>query len=119
MEEVSDKQKEHRKSTSARGQKAAKIRDKKAKKEWEETKAANAKTTKKLSDDVEDARKRNPKAFAIQSVKKAERKVRRKEDITEKRKHVPSVDRTPVEPPPVVVAIVGPPKVSVCTNHYI
>lgn len=114
MEEVSEKHKEHRKPTSARGQKAAKIRDKKAKKEWEETKA-NAKTTKKLSDDVEDARKRNPKAFAIQSVKKAERKVRRKEDITEKRKHVPSVDRTPVEPPPVVVAIVGPPKVGKTT----
>ena len=114
MEEASEKHKEHRKPTSARGQKAAKIRDKNAKKEWQETKA-NAKTTKKLSDDVEDARKRNPKAFAIQSVKKAERKVRRKEDITEKRKHVPSVDRTPVEPPPVVVAIVGPPKVGKTT----
>ncbi len=63
----------------------------------------------------EDARKRNPKAFSIQKVGKAERRVRRKEDITEKRKHLPKVDRTPLEPPPVVVAIVGPPKVGKST----
>ena len=56
-------------------------------------------------------RERNPKAFAIQNVGKTERRVRRKEDISEKRKHVPEVDRTPVEPPPIVIAIVGPPKV--------
>lgn len=63
----------------------------------------------------DDARKRNPKAFAIQNVDKTERRVRRKEDITEKRKHLPTVDRTPVEPPPIVVAIVGPPKVGKST----
>ena len=61
------------------------------------------------------AKQRNPKAFAIQNVKKAERGVRRKEDISEKRKHQPSVDRTPTEPPPVVVAIVGPQKVGKTT----
>jgi len=60
-------------------------------------------------------KQKNPKAFAIQNVKKAERGVRRKEDIQEKRKHVPSVDRSPVEPPPIVVAIVGPPKVGKST----
>lgn len=58
------------------------------------------------------AKQRNPKAFAIQNITKTERRVRRKEDIGEKRKHQPMVDRTPVEPPPIVVAIVGPPKVS-------
>eukprot|EP00090_Calanus_glacialis_P046436 TRINITY_DN9120_c0_g1_i1.p1 TRINITY_DN9120_c0_g1~~TRINITY_DN9120_c0_g1_i1.p1 ORF type:complete len:1240 (-),score=545.03 TRINITY_DN9120_c0_g1_i1:50-3718(-) len=61
------------------------------------------------------ARQRNPKAFAIQNVTKAERRVRRKEDIGEKRAHQPLVDRTPVEPPPIVVAIVGPPKVGKTT----
>jgi len=61
------------------------------------------------------AKQRNPKAFAIQNVTKAERRVRRKEDIGEKRAHQPLVDRTPLEPPPIVVAIVGPPKVGKTT----
>lgn len=61
------------------------------------------------------AKQRNPKAFAIQNVTKAERRVRRKEDIGEKKAHQPLVDRTPVEPPPIVVAIVGPPKVGKTT----
>ena len=56
-------------------------------------------------------------AFAIQNVGKTERRVRRKEDISEKRKHVPEVDRTPVEPPPIVIAIVGPPKVKKILYH--
>lgn len=105
MDDFNDKRKEHRKGSSSRGQKAAKEKDG-ARKDRSKT---------KLSMDLDDARKRNPKAFAIQSVAKAERSVRRKEDITEKRKHVPSVDRTPVEPPPIVVAIVGPPKVGKTT----
>ena len=58
---------------------------------------------------------KNPKAFAIQNATKAERRVRRKEDISEKRAHQPTVDRTPLEPPPIVVAIVGPPKVGKST----
>ena len=36
-------------------------------------------------------------------------------DIHEKKKHIPVVDRTPVEPPPVLVAVVGPPKVGKTT----
>jgi len=32
-------------------------------------------------------------------------------DIKEKKTHIPLVDRTPVESPPIVVAIVGPSKV--------
>ena len=61
------------------------------------------------------AKQRNPKAFAVQNITKTERRVRRKGDISEKRAHQPTVDRTPVEPPPVVVAIVGPPKVGKTT----
>lgn len=61
------------------------------------------------------AQQRNPKAFAIQSVDKAARKFRRKMDIIEKKHHIPLVDRTPLEPPPILVAIVGPPKVGKST----
>lgn len=33
-------------------------------------------------------------------------------DLNERKKHIPLVDRTPVEPPPFVIAIVGPSKVN-------
>ncbi len=36
-------------------------------------------------------------------------------DKKEKKHHVPLVDRTPTEPPPVLVAVVGPPKVGKTT----
>ena len=39
----------------------------------------------------------------------------RAQDLKSKKHHIPIVDRTPVEPPPVVVAIVGPPKVGKST----
>lgn len=55
-----------------------------------------------------EARKRNPKAFSIQHVVRAERHFRRTQDISEKKTHVPAVDRAPIEPPPFVVAVVGP-----------
>ncbi|KFM76305.1 Ribosome biogenesis protein BMS1-like protein, partial [Stegodyphus mimosarum] len=61
------------------------------------------------------ARQRNPKAFAIQSVKKAERMFRRTMDIKSKGYKIPTVDRMPENPPPAVVAIVGPPKVGKTT----
>ncbi|XP_072174747.1 ribosome biogenesis protein BMS1 homolog [Diadema setosum] len=61
------------------------------------------------------AKQRNPRAFAIQSVNKMARKVRRTLDIKEKKHHIPVVDRTPLEPPPIVVAVVGPPKVGKTT----
>ena len=61
------------------------------------------------------ARERNPKAFAIQSVVRAERRFRRTEDLTAKRQHIPLVDKTPDEPPPVLIAVVGPPKVGKST----
>lgn len=58
---------------------------------------------------------RNPKAFGFQSVQKAAKTFHRKQDLETKKQHVPLVDRTPVEPPPTVVAIVGPPKVGKTT----
>ncbi|EDO39967.1 predicted protein [Nematostella vectensis] len=58
---------------------------------------------------------RNPKAFAVQSVVKAARNFRRTQDVQTKKHHIPVVDRTPLEPPPVVVAVVGPPKVGKTT----
>ncbi|XP_042903789.1 ribosome biogenesis protein BMS1 homolog isoform X3 [Parasteatoda tepidariorum] len=58
---------------------------------------------------------RNPKAFAINNVTKAERRFRRTMDIKSKGYHVPAVDKTPAKPPPAVVAIVGPPKVGKTT----
>ena len=57
----------------------------------------------------------NPKAFTFKSTVRAARAGRRKLDIAAKRQRVPQVDRTPVEPPPVCIAVVGPPKVGKTT----
>lgn len=65
----------------------------------------------KKLDTIAKRRQRNPKAFAINAPKAAEKRFRRKQDHQEKRFHVPLADRTPDEPPPVVVAVVGPPQV--------
>ncbi|XP_067203933.1 ribosome biogenesis protein BMS1 homolog [Linepithema humile] len=56
-------------------------------------------------------KQKNPKAFTFNSAIKAERKFRRRQDIETKKQHIPLVDRTPLEPPPILVAVVGPPKV--------
>ncbi|KAF9980264.1 Glycoside hydrolase 2 (Mannanase, beta-galactosidase) [Mortierella antarctica] len=55
------------------------------------------------------AEKNNPKAFGFLSGRKAEKAARRNLDRDQTRLHVPLVDRTPMEAPPVVVAVVGPP----------
>ncbi|KAK3932873.1 Ribosome biogenesis protein BMS1-like protein [Frankliniella fusca] len=60
-------------------------------------------------------KERNPKAFALNSVIRAERRFRRGQDIQTKKQHIPLVDRAPLEPPPVMVAVVGPPKVGKTT----
>ncbi|CAG8715208.1 1714_t:CDS:2, partial [Funneliformis mosseae] len=39
-----------------------------------------------------------------------EKLARRKQELDQKKLHVPLVDRTPTEPPPVIVAVVGPPQ---------
>ncbi|XP_072280092.1 ribosome biogenesis protein BMS1 homolog [Pyxicephalus adspersus] len=63
----------------------------------------------------EDARKRNPKAFTVQSAVRMARNFHRTQDLKTKKHHIPVVDRTPLEPPPVVVVVVGPPKVGKST----
>ncbi len=50
-------------------------------------------------------------SHAHRSAVRAARAVRRNLDNESKRTHVPIVDRTPLEPPPMCVAIVGPPRV--------
>lgn len=39
----------------------------------------------------------------------------RTQDLKTKKHHIPVVDRTPLEPPPVVVVVMGPPKVGKST----
>lgn len=78
----------------------------------------------KMLDSIAKRKQRNPKAFAINAPKSAERRFRRKQDVQEKRYHIPLVDRTPLEPPPVIVGVVGPPQVGKSTlikslvKHY-
>lgn len=57
----------------------------------------------------------NPKAFAVHRPGKLQKQAARSQDIKEKRLHVPLVDRLPDEPPPRLVAIVGPPGVGKTT----
>ncbi|XP_055686722.1 ribosome biogenesis protein BMS1 homolog [Lutzomyia longipalpis] len=78
-------------------------------------KAEKKKNKGKSAADAVAERQKNPKAFAINSAVRAERKFRRKEDLTAKKQHIPLVDKTPEEPPPFLIAVVGPPKVGKST----
>lgn len=60
-------------------------------------------------------KQKNPKGFAIKSAHSAENRFRRKQDLQTKKHHIPLVDSTPDEPPPIVIAVVGPPKVGKST----
>ncbi|CAG8436556.1 6214_t:CDS:10 [Ambispora gerdemannii] len=71
---------------------------------------AGAKKEKKEKKHKKSDERHNPKAFAPFSGRKAEKLARRKQELSQKKLHVPLVDRTPVVPPPVIVAVVGPPK---------
>lgn len=62
-----------------------------------------------------DERGKNVKAFTFKSAIRAARLTRRKLDVQAKTQHIPVVDRTPEEPPPICVAVVGPPKVGKST----
>ncbi len=73
-------------------------------------KALKKKAKKKPSDGG-----RNAKAFTYKSAIKAARATRRTLDVKSKKQRLPKVDRTPLEPPPVCVAVVGPPKVGKST----
>ncbi|XP_078055888.1 ribosome biogenesis protein BMS1 homolog isoform X2 [Mustelus asterias] len=66
-------------------------------------------------DDEVDPRKRNPKAFTVQSAVRMAKTFHRAQDLKTKKHHIPMVDRTPLEPPPIVVVVVGPPKVGKST----
>ncbi|KAF8133419.1 DUF663-domain-containing protein [Boletus edulis] len=58
----------------------------------------------------------NEKAFAPKSGRRADRQGRRNVERDQTRLHVPLVDRTPEDaPPPVIVALVGPPGVGKTT----
>ncbi|KAJ1512300.1 Glycoside hydrolase 2 (Mannanase, beta-galactosidase) [Coelomomyces lativittatus] len=55
------------------------------------------------------AEKNNPKAFTNASGKNANKHARRKQDLVQKKLHVPLIDWTPeLTPPPGIVAVVGP-----------
>uniref|UniRef100_A0A4W4EIV6 Bms1-type G domain-containing protein n=1 Tax=Electrophorus electricus TaxID=8005 RepID=A0A4W4EIV6_ELEEL len=62
-----------------------------------------------------DERKRNPRAFGVHSAVRMTRTFHRTQDIKTKKHHIPLVDRTPLEPPPIVVVVTGPPKVGKST----
>ncbi|XP_074238299.1 ribosome biogenesis protein BMS1 homolog [Saimiri boliviensis] len=64
--------------------------------------------------DQEDARKRNPKAFAVRSTVQMAWSFHWIQALKTKKHHIPVVDRTPLEPP-VVVMVMGPPKVGKST----
>jgi hypothetical protein len=57
--------------------------------------------------------KSNPKAFAFNSGRNASKQIRRNSEKEQKRLHVPLVDRSSAaeEPPPIIVAVTGPPGV--------
>eukprot|EP00106_Octopus_bimaculoides_P008936 XP_014776378.1 PREDICTED: ribosome biogenesis protein BMS1 homolog [Octopus bimaculoides] len=76
---------------------------------------AEKKKAKFKLEDNRTAQQKNPKAFIVQSARKAHKAVQRAEDIKAKRHHIPIVDRTPIDAPPIIVAIVGPPKVGKTT----
>ncbi|XP_020601545.1 ribosome biogenesis protein BMS1 homolog [Orbicella faveolata] len=76
-------------------------------------KADRKKNRKHLPEDA--SAQRNPKAFSFKSAVKAARQFRRKQDVETKRHHEPVVDRTPLQAPPYIIAVVGPPKVGKTT----
>ncbi|KAI0345907.1 DUF663-domain-containing protein [Trametopsis cervina] len=77
---------------------------------------SGAKAEKKKAKGKEKQHGFNEKAFAPRSGRRAEKQGRRTAERDQTRLHVPLVNRTPDdEPPPVVVAIVGPPGVGKTT----
>ncbi|XP_071945540.1 ribosome biogenesis protein BMS1 homolog isoform X2 [Antedon mediterranea] len=85
-------------------------RERQAGRKAEKKKNKNKKQDENLTD-----RQRNPKAFAFHSAANMAKSFRRNMDLQSKRHHIPLVDRMPLEPPPVVIAVVGPPKVGKST----
>ncbi|KAE9556697.1 hypothetical protein FO519_000103 [Halicephalobus sp. NKZ332] len=69
-------------------------------------------------------RTNNLKAFTFKSANRARLAIARAANLSERKIHAPIIDRTPVEPPPIIVAIAGPSKVGKSTllkslvRHY-
>ncbi|XP_011616339.2 ribosome biogenesis protein BMS1 homolog isoform X1 [Takifugu rubripes] len=76
---------------------------------------AEKKKLKKQESSTENEGRRNPKAFAVQSAVRMAKTFHRAQDLKTKKHHIPGVDRTPSEPPPVLIVVVGPPKVGKST----
>ncbi|XP_066990971.2 ribosome biogenesis protein BMS1 homolog [Anabrus simplex] len=110
VDSIQDKKKTHRERHA--GRKAEKKKSKRKLSEGAE-KQTTQKDKKKVSRETD--KLKNPKAFAFHSAVRAERRFRRTQDLETKKQHIPLVDRTPIEPPPIIVAVVGPPKVGKTT----
>ncbi|PAV61468.1 hypothetical protein WR25_11316 [Diploscapter pachys] len=67
----------------------------------------------------------NPKAFTFNSYNKARKAIHRGADLNERKRHLLMMDRKPVDPPPIIIGIVGPSKVGKTTllrglvKHYV
>jgi len=62
-----------------------------------------------------DLKGKNPKAFAINNPVRFEKDFRRSADIKNKKLRIPVADRSSEYPPPLIVAVVGPPRVGKTT----
>jgi len=71
------------------------------------------KKEKKKSEGQEKEKGKNIKAYTATGRQGANRRVQRNAELLEKRLHVPLADRSLFEPPPVLIAVVGPPKVPI------
>ncbi|PAV61425.1 hypothetical protein WR25_01765 [Diploscapter pachys] len=67
----------------------------------------------------------NPKAFTFNSYNKARKAIHRGADLNERKRHLLMMDRKPVDPPPIIIGIVGPSRVGKTTllrgliKHYV
>ena len=109
MEHEEHKHRNHRSSRAGRGH------DKKKNKPKFSFADSSDAQEPKLDPSREAAKKRNPKAFAVQAPNAMRKVFHRSQDQKSKKQHIPVVDKTPEEPPPIIVAIVGPPKVGKTT----
>ena len=62
-----------------------------------------------------DGKPQNVKAFALMSTVWVAQSDKYKLDMQTKKRHLPVMDRTPLEPLPIVVVVVGPPRIGKST----
>lgn len=68
-------------------------------------KAKKKKEHKESKKELPTDRPKNPKAFAINAVRSAENRFHRKQDLKTKKHHIPIVDHTSEDSPPIVIGI--------------